>query len=109
MSDKIGKAQREATRTFQQAGKPRPATEYELEQKAFQKNYERLRAERLARKAENPKENYPFPPIYRREPQPPPVHFGPQFFRVSLHALTDQAVRTTASTHIEIDLLANAI
>jgi hypothetical protein len=52
MRDKIIKdsPQREAGRTFQRAGKP-AATEYEKSQEAFRKNYERLRAERLAREA----------------------------------------------------------
>jgi hypothetical protein len=53
MRDKIVKdfAQREAGRTFQRAGKPNAATEYEKAQEAFSKNYERLKAERLAREA----------------------------------------------------------
>jgi hypothetical protein len=53
MSDRISKdfAKREAGRTFQRAGKPSPATEYEKAQDAFRKNYERLKAERLAREA----------------------------------------------------------
>jgi hypothetical protein len=42
---------REALRTFQRAGKQKAATEYEEVQKAFWKNYERLKAERLAREA----------------------------------------------------------
>jgi hypothetical protein len=51
MSDKTSKvrAQGEAGRTFQRAG--RPKTEYEQAQEAFRKNYERLKAERLAREA----------------------------------------------------------
>ena len=58
MSDKTRKdlAQREAGRTFQHAGKRKAATEYEIAQEAFQKNYERLRAERLAREAAKSKE-----------------------------------------------------
>ncbi|HLX17376.1 MAG TPA: hypothetical protein VKS24_19480 [Bradyrhizobium sp.] len=54
MRDKIIKndlAQREAGRTFQRAGKRKPATEYDEAQEAFRKNYERLKAERLAREA----------------------------------------------------------
>jgi hypothetical protein len=53
MSDRIRKdlAQREAGRTFQRAGKPKAATEYEKAQEAFWKNYERLKAERLAKEA----------------------------------------------------------
>ena len=55
MSDKIRKdlafKQREAGRTFQRASKQKVATEYEEAQEAFWKNYERLKAERLAREA----------------------------------------------------------
>ena len=55
MSDKKDHAftstQREAGKAFQRAGKRHAATEYEKAQEAFQKNYERLRAERLAREA----------------------------------------------------------
>jgi hypothetical protein len=53
MSDRISKdlAQREGRRTFQRAGKRKAATEYEEAQEAFWKNYERLKAERLAREA----------------------------------------------------------
>ena len=52
MQDKTIKdfPQREAGRTFQRAGKA-VATEYEKSQEAFRKNYERLKAERLAREA----------------------------------------------------------
>jgi hypothetical protein len=52
MSDKTSKnlVQREAGRSFQRAAKP-IATEYEQAQEAFRKNYERLKAERLAREA----------------------------------------------------------
>jgi hypothetical protein len=42
--------QRDTGRTFQRTGKP-AATEYEKAQEAFRKNYERLKAERLAREA----------------------------------------------------------
>jgi hypothetical protein len=51
MSDKTSKdtAQRNAG-TFQRAAKP-ITTEYERSQEAFRKNYERLKAERLAREA----------------------------------------------------------
>ena len=60
MSDKIRKdlafKQREAGRTFQRAGKRKAATEYETAQEAFRKNYERLRAERLARETAKSKE-----------------------------------------------------
>ena len=53
MRDKIitDFAQRGAGRTFQRAGKPNAAAEYENAQEAFWKNYERLKAERLAREA----------------------------------------------------------
>jgi hypothetical protein len=53
MRDKIIKdfTQREAGRTFQRTGKSNAATEYEKTQEAFWKNYERLKAERLAREA----------------------------------------------------------
>jgi hypothetical protein len=53
MSDRISKdlAQREAGRTFQHGGRRKAATEYEKAQEAFWKNYERLKAERLAREA----------------------------------------------------------
>jgi hypothetical protein len=52
MRDKTSKdlPQREAGRAFQRAGKP-ISTEYEKSQEAFRKNYERLKAERLAREA----------------------------------------------------------
>jgi hypothetical protein len=60
MSDKTSKdlafKQREAGRTFQRAGKRKPATEYEEAQELFWKNYERLKAERLAREAAKSKE-----------------------------------------------------
>jgi hypothetical protein len=54
MSDRTSKdlAQREAGRTFQRAGnKLKATTEYERELEAVRKNYERLKAERLAREA----------------------------------------------------------
>jgi hypothetical protein len=52
MRDKMIKdfAPREAGRTFQRASKPN-GTEYEKAQEALRKNYERLKAERLAREA----------------------------------------------------------
>ena len=58
MSDKIRKdmARRETEGAFQRAGKRKAATEYETAQEAFWKNYERLKAERLAREAAKPKE-----------------------------------------------------
>ena len=57
MSDKIRKdqARRDLTTAFQRAGKRKASTEYEAEQEAFWKNYERLKAERLAREAANSK------------------------------------------------------
>jgi hypothetical protein len=53
MSDRTRRdiTQREAGRAFQHVGKRRAATEYEEAQQAFWKNYERLKAERLAREA----------------------------------------------------------
>jgi hypothetical protein len=36
---------------FQRAGKPKASTEYETQQEAVWKNYQRLKAERLAREA----------------------------------------------------------
>jgi hypothetical protein len=58
MSDKIRKdlARRELGKAFQRAGKLKAATEYEEAQEAFWKNYERLKAERLAREAAKSKE-----------------------------------------------------
>jgi hypothetical protein len=60
MSNKIGKdlafKQREAGKAFQRANKQKAATEYEEAQEAFWKNYERLKAERLAREAAKSKE-----------------------------------------------------
>jgi len=50
MRDKKNSAQQEAGRTFQRGPKP-VATEYEKAQDAFRKNFERLKAERLAREA----------------------------------------------------------
>ena len=59
MSDKIRKdlARRELGKAFQRAGKQKAATEYETAQEAFRKNFERLKAERLAREAAKSKEN----------------------------------------------------
>jgi hypothetical protein len=58
MSDKIRKdlARRELVRAFQRAGTQKVATEYETAQEALRKNYERLKAERLAREAAKSKE-----------------------------------------------------
>jgi hypothetical protein len=56
MSDKTSKnlAQREAGRTFQRSSKSIAATEYGQAQEAFRRNFERLKAERLAREAATP-------------------------------------------------------
>ena len=58
MIDKTTKdpAQRQAAKAFLRGDKRKAATEYEKEQEAFQKNYERLRLERLAREAAASKE-----------------------------------------------------
>ena len=58
MSDKIRKelARRDLVTALQRAGKRKTSTEYETEQEAFWKNYERLKAERLAREAAKSKE-----------------------------------------------------
>ena len=58
MIDKMTKdpTPRRAEKAFLQAQKRRAVTEYEKAQEAFQKNYERLRAERVAREAAKPKE-----------------------------------------------------
>jgi hypothetical protein len=58
MIDKMMKdlRQRQATKTFSRADKRKAVTEYEKAQEAFRKNYERLRAERLAREAAKSKE-----------------------------------------------------
>jgi hypothetical protein len=58
MSDKTRKdpARRDSVRAFQRADKRKAATEYETAQEAFRKNYERLRAERLAREAAKSKD-----------------------------------------------------
>jgi hypothetical protein len=47
--DQYAEVQRGAGRTFQHAAKRKPLTDYERAQEAFWKNYERLKAERLAR------------------------------------------------------------
>ena len=59
MSDNIRKdqARRDLVTAFQRATKRKASTEYETEQEAFWKNYQRLRAERLAREAAKSKEN----------------------------------------------------
>jgi hypothetical protein len=55
MSDRTSKnsVQRKAGSVFQPSGKRKAATDYEQAQEAFWKNYERLKAERLAREAVN--------------------------------------------------------
>lgn len=50
MRGKKDSAQQDAGRTFQRGPKP-VAMEYETVQEAFRKNFERLKAERLAREA----------------------------------------------------------
>jgi hypothetical protein len=58
MIDRMRKdlAQRQAVKAFSRADKRKTVTEYEKAQEAFQKNYKRLWAERLARKAAKSKE-----------------------------------------------------
>jgi hypothetical protein len=58
MNDKIRKdlARPDLVTAFQRASQRKASTEYETEQEAFRKNYERLKAERLAREAEKSKE-----------------------------------------------------
>ena len=58
MSNNLRKdqARRDHATTFQRAGKQAASTEYEVQQKAFWKNYERLKAERLAMEAAKSKE-----------------------------------------------------
>jgi len=57
MSDKTSRdfasapGQREARKAFQRAGQRKAVTDYEKAQEDIQKNYQRLRAERLAREA----------------------------------------------------------
>ena len=48
-----------ARKAFQPNDKRKTATEYEQAQEVFQKNYERLRAERLAREAAKASEKTP--------------------------------------------------
>ena len=52
----LAPGQREARKAFQRAGKRKAVTEYEKAQEALRENYERLRAERLAREAAKSKE-----------------------------------------------------
>jgi hypothetical protein len=48
----LTKAEREARKAFRQVDAEKAMTEHEITQKAFSKNRERLKAERLAREAE---------------------------------------------------------
>ena len=50
----ITKAEREARKAFRQVEAGKAMSEYEIAQKAFSKNRERLKAERLAREATGP-------------------------------------------------------
>jgi hypothetical protein len=54
MSDR--KHDSEARKAFRPSDDKGPLTEYEKEQRALRKNLERLKAERLAREAANPKD-----------------------------------------------------
>jgi hypothetical protein len=58
VSDRIRKdqARRDLVTAFQRAAKRKASTEYETQQEAFWKNYQRLKAERLAREAAKSKE-----------------------------------------------------
>jgi hypothetical protein len=49
-------ARRDLETEFQRARKRKAPTEYETEQEAFWKNYQRLKAERLAREAAQSKD-----------------------------------------------------
>jgi hypothetical protein len=51
MRSKITKAQRDARKAFRQLDAEKAMTEYEIAQRAFSANRERLKAERLAREA----------------------------------------------------------
>ncbi len=48
------KAERDARKAFRQIDAEKAMTEHEIAKKAFSKNYERLKAERLAREAGAP-------------------------------------------------------
>jgi hypothetical protein len=58
MIDKATKdlVKQRAAKAFPSTAKKRAVTEYEKEQEAIKKNYERLRAERLAREAAKSKD-----------------------------------------------------
>jgi hypothetical protein len=60
----ITKAEREAQKAFRQVGAQVAMSEHALAQKAFAKNHERLKAERLAREAKTPPE-----PKAKRKPK----------------------------------------
>jgi hypothetical protein len=47
----ITKVERDARKAFRQVDAEKAMTEHEIAKKAFSKNYERLKAERLAREA----------------------------------------------------------
>ncbi len=59
MNDKkhSSSSESEARKTFRTSDNKGPVTEYEKEQRARYKNFERLRAERLAREAAKSKDN----------------------------------------------------
>ena len=50
----VSKAEREARKAFRQVDAEKAMTEHEIAQKAFSKNRERLKAERLEREAAAP-------------------------------------------------------
>jgi hypothetical protein len=50
------RAQRDLATAFQSPSKRATSTEYEIQQQAFRNNYQRLKAERLAREAAKSKE-----------------------------------------------------
>jgi hypothetical protein len=51
---KLSKEEREARKAFRQGDAKKALTEYEIAQRAFDANRERLKAERLAREAAEP-------------------------------------------------------
>jgi|EndMetStandDraft_7_1072992.scaffolds.fasta_scaffold3732911_1 hypothetical protein len=56
MSSKTTKDRAQRDLAFQSVGKRAASTEYELQQESFWNNYQRLKAERLAREAAKSKE-----------------------------------------------------
>ena len=54
-SKQLSKAEREANKVFRQVEAEKAMTEHEITQKAFARNRERLKVERLAREAAGPK------------------------------------------------------